>query len=443
MRGGQDDDPDTTTGVSDDDPDPIRDGTAAMGDAGGPTGGVFGTPPAVADDHADVPPPPHHAGPNLPASAARAPVPMVDPIAQPRPGAAAWYRTDEERARSVYRRANPWYRRLARGVIGVAFLGVAVVGVYAGARAVQSYVDRDQLPAPGADVPEIRATSFLVTSAAPAPAVDGTLTLDTDTGAFEFVGRATGPQSGVQVVSPDGATGYLRVGTAPWRAATESDVEAAAVRTAVSYLIDDDNADAILTNRLRRGFVDLVTEVDEGTGDDRLTRYDMTLDTDLFARDFPLQWQEFRSDAVPGAEPGRAVPVTIWLDRDEVLVRVRDEQANWAWERLTYSDQPFQPIDPADDGETRLVQVACVSDDNSIFWQTPFPSCDQALVVARDAAADLATAFDDLDRTIARLCSTMEREEGPLPATPDEVALATALVEADVCRGDPTIFATG
>ena len=384
-------------------------------------------------------------GPTLPASDPLPPIPMVDRVTQPRPGAATWYRSDEERAKSVYRRANPWYRRLARGVVGLAFLGVAAVGAYAGARAIQNYLERDQLPAQGAEVPEIRATSFVVLAAAPAPAVDGTLTLDATTRAFEFVGRATGPQSGLQVVSPDGTTVYVRRGAAPWRAATDGEGDATAVRTAVAYLANDDSADDILTNRLRRGFVDLLTEVDEGTGDDRLTRYEMAVDTERFARDFPLQWQEYRSDAVPGAEPIADGRVTIWLDGDAVLMRVEDQQTNWSWERLTYSDQPFRPVDPANEAQTRVVQVACVSDDNSIFWQTPLASCDQALIVARETATSVgvATAFDDLDRTVARLCSTMEREDGPLPATADEAVLADALVEAAVCRGDPAIFTPG
>jgi hypothetical protein len=384
--------------------------------------------------------------PLLPSSPARAPQPMVEPSSHHRPSSAAtWYRTDEERAKSVYRRANPWYRRLARGVIGLAFLGVAVVGAYAAARAVQDYLERDDLPAQGAEVPPFRATSFVVTAAPPAPAVDGTLTLDTETGAFEFVGRATGPQSGLQVVSPDGVAVFVRQGAGAWRGAGEGDGDATAVRTAAGYLADDDSADDILTNRLRRGFVELVDQVDEGSGDEQLTRYEMTLDTDRFARDFPLQWQEYQSGAVPGSTAGDDVPVTIWLDGDDVLMRVVDEQANWSWERLTYSGQPFQPLDPTDESETRIVQVACVSDDNSIFWQTPFASCDEALVAARAAAgtAGLTDAFDDLDRMVASVCSTMERDDGPVPATADETALATALVDAGVCRGDPTVFTPG
>lgn len=402
---------------------------------------IFDTPPADAEAVDDLPPPPP-AGPTLPRSEAKPPPPMVDPISQPRPGASTWYRSDEERSKSVYRRANPWYRRLARAVIGIAFLGVAAVGLYAGARAVQNWLDRDQLPAAGAEVPEIRSTSFIVVSASPAPTLDGTLTIDTNTRAFEFVGRAGGPQSGLQVASADGTTVYIRQGAAPWRAAVEGDQVVGDVGIAVAYLADADTADEILTNRLRRGFVDLDAQIDEGDGADRLVRYEMTIDTTAFASEYPLQWQEFQDDAVPGAQSDPAAPVTIWLDADDVLMRVRDELANWSWERLTYSDQPFRPVDPANDADTRIVQVACVSDDNRVFWQTPLPSCDAALTAAADAAADAGVTFDDVGQQVAETCSAMEREDGPLPATSDEATLAAALVQAGVCRGDPTIFVT-
>ena len=39
-----------------------------------------------------------------------------------------------------------------------------------------------------------------------------------------------------------------------------------------------------------------------------MTRYEMALDTDRFARDFPLQWQEYQAGAVPqGAFPSYAL----------------------------------------------------------------------------------------------------------------------------------------
>jgi hypothetical protein len=37
----------------------------------------------------------------------------------------------------------------------------------------------------------------------------------------------------------------------------------------------------------------------------------------------------------------------MWTDDDHVVVRLRDDQTHWAWERLTYTDERFVPIDPA------------------------------------------------------------------------------------------------
>jgi hypothetical protein len=276
---------------------------------------------------------------------------MVGQAARPQPGASTWYRNDTERARSVYRRANPWHRRLLRGLIGLTLATAVGTGLYVGAREIQDVLERDQLPPPGVEVPRIASTSLVVTSTAPAPAVDGTVTFDTTSLAFEFVGRVGGPQSGLQIISPDGSSVYVRSGDSPWRESDRADEEVSGVLTAVRYLADDDSADDILTNRLRRGFVELLLEVTEGVGDDRLVRYELNVDTRAFARDFPLQWQAFRDDAVPGAQLDSEVPLTIWLDPDGTLVRVRDRRANWAWERLTSSDEPFRPVDPSEDAE--------------------------------------------------------------------------------------------
>lgn len=386
-------------------------------------------------------PPRRPVEPELPEVPAVAPPPMVAPSTRPVPGSSTWYRTDEDRNRSVYRRANPWYRRVARGVIGVTLLGLLGVGVYVGARAVQDYFDRDRLPAPGVDIPEVRSTTFLVTSSSPAPAVDGTLTLDADTGAFEFVGRATGPQSGVQLASPDGSTVYLRRGNGPWSVAGSSDGDANAVGRAVRYLSDDDTADDILTNRLRRGYVTLDRQVDEGVGDDRLTRYEMRIDTRSFSADYPIQWQEFRDDAIPGVREESALPVTIWLDTDGLLVRVRDDSTGWAWERLASTDQPFV-VEPPDTVAADVVRISCAAGD--VVWQTPLPTCDgafelgRALALTTGVVADAADPAADL--AVATLCLAMERDEPPVPVSAEEAALATALVDSGVCAGDPGVF---
>ena len=73
----------------------------------------------------------------------------------------------------------------------------------------------------------------------------------------------------------------------------------------------------------------------------------MVLDTDDYSTNYPLQWQDFEENVIPGIAEADAVPVTMWIDDDNVVVRLRDDQTHWAWERLTYSDQRFVPVDPA------------------------------------------------------------------------------------------------
>jgi hypothetical protein len=282
---------------------------------------------------------------------------MTARVATPTRGAETWYRTDQDRYRSVHRRANPWYRRLARGIIGLSFVAAAGIGLFYGARLVQDYLDRDRLPDQGADVPTIRATSFEVRSTSPAPVLDGTLTIDAETKAFEFTGRGTGTQAGTQVVSPDGSTTYVRRGTGSWQTAIANDQIVADVRRAVSYLADDDSADDILTSQLRRGFVDLIDRTEIGTGGDELRRYELRLDTRSFSANFPIQYQEFEDRAIPGVQDVRGLLVTITLDDKNVLVAVDDAGTNWSWQRLTYTDQPFAPIDPADDLLNNTIQI--------------------------------------------------------------------------------------
>lgn len=283
----------------------------------------------------------------LPDAPPKAPVAMVGESVRPQTGAATWYRTDEDRNRSVRRLANPWYRRLARGVVGLSLVTALGLGLYFGARLVQDYLDRDRLPAQGADVPVVRATSIEIRSTTPAPVLDGTLTMDAQTGAFEYTGRGTGIQAGVQVVSPDGVVTYVRRGDGEWQVATASDTVSADVLRAVSYLRNDDSADDILTSQLRRGYVDLIERTEIGEGSDELRQYEMRIDTAEFDEDYPLQYQEFADRAIPGVQPVRGLLVTITLDDEDVLVAVDDMTTNWSWQRLSYSDQSFQPLDPA------------------------------------------------------------------------------------------------
>lgn len=256
------------------------------------------------------------------------------------------YRSEEARAKSVYRRANPWWRRILRGLIGVGLLAGAGVLVYFGVGIVQDFLGRDRLPTAGADVPDISSASFQVTAGSPSPTIDGTLSIDLSTSAFEFVGRPTGLQEGLQVVSPDGSNTYVRTTGSDWRTATPSDAIVGALQGAIPFLRAVDGPDAVLENRLRQGSVELVDQVNEGVGDDKLRRYELELDTDNYGAKWPLQWNEYQSAVIPALGVASVVPITMTLDEDNVVVRLDAPQSNWAWERLTYSAIGISIVDP-------------------------------------------------------------------------------------------------
>ena len=269
-------------------------------------------------------------------------------------GASTWYRTDQQRYKSVYRRANPWYRRLARAVVGLVMIAVLAGFLYFGAQRVQDYVNRDKLPKPGQDAPQFASTSFLVTSTAPAPELDGTITFDTASRAFEFVGTSTPapdgsvrPQSGLEVVSPDGTRVYTRQDGGGWRVPADGDEDVAAIMRSVPYLLGVNDADDILEKQLRKHFIELTDEATEGAKPDARERYEMTVDTRDYSADYPLQWGDFQERVIPGIAESSAVPVTMWTDDEHVVVRLRDDETHWAWERLTYTDVPFEAVDPA------------------------------------------------------------------------------------------------
>lgn len=256
------------------------------------------------------------------------------------------YRSEQARSKAVYRRANPWWRRALRALIGACLLAAAGIGVYFGVGLVQDFVGRDRLPSAGTDVPDIGSASFQITSSSPSPTIDGTLSIDFGMYAFEFVGRPTGPQEGLQVVSPDGTTIYLRTTGSEWRAANPEDDIVGALQAAIPFLRSVDGPDAVLENRLRQGSVELVDEVDEGVDDDQLRRYELEIDTDYYSDKWPLQWNSYQVEVVPALAIGDAVPVVMTLDDDNVVVRLSAPESNWAWERLTYSEFGISIADP-------------------------------------------------------------------------------------------------
>lgn len=259
--------------------------------------------------------------------------------------ARARYRSDSDRSRSVHRLANPLPRRFARLIVGAVIVAMVGGGLYLGVREFEQWWNRDRLPSIGADTPTIRATSFRIDSEAPAPALDGTLTIDAETGAFEFVGSDDGPHAGWHVISPDGDRIVARLGDDRWETADETDRVATDASIAAGFLAKSHNVDRILSNAARR-HVELVQQSTDVTAAGELTRYDLLYDTRAFSRTNLLEWTEFRRDAIPGVTELAALPVTVWVDERDVLVRVVDDTSGWRWERLADVDEPFQPTDP-------------------------------------------------------------------------------------------------
>jgi hypothetical protein len=400
----------------------------------------------LVDDLVDDPDEPH-----LPAGSVAAPSPLDAPTSHTyATPAASVYRSPDDRNRSVYRRANPWYRRLARGVVALAILGGLGVAVYFGAREVQDYLDRDRLPSPGAEPPDIGQSTFVVRSTVGEAPLQGTLTVDFDSGAYEFVGTPGGPNSADNLTSPDGEQVFAQTGSNSWQPVDPAAPVIASIDRVISLVSNDLTADAILTNRLRRGYVDLIREIDEGEGDALRTRYDLELQLAAFADDFPLQWQDFRRDAIPsiGEEPRHAV--TIWVDPDDVLVGVDDAATGWAWERIDSSPGAFSAFQPTASqiveagapGPTSSLECRIVELD--LAWDTALASCDEAIATGRQLAvqAELAETPDNpaADLAFASVCTVLQGTESRTYDDPQFPILGGLLVDAGVCPGNTALL---
>lgn len=244
------------------------------------------------------------------------------------------YRSDQDRSRRVYRRANPVWRRLLRGVIALALSGAVAVGVYYGAREVQHFLDRDRLPSPGLDLPQVGWSTFLLRSVPPGPELDGTLRLDLTSGAYEFVGRTGGPQAGVRLARQAGGTPRIDTGGG-WRDGA-ADRLVGALDEAIGYVRGVLGPDDVLEARLRRDFVDLLDRQTDVTATAELTRYEMSFDTAAFSSQYPVQWAGYETAIAPALEAEPLVPVTMVLDESHVVVRLEAPRSGWAWERLEY-----------------------------------------------------------------------------------------------------------
>ena len=251
----------------------------------------------------------------------------------------------------MYRRANPWYRRLGRGLLALVIVAALGVGVVLGVTTLSAYLERDKLPSPGAEPVAFRQTSFLISSSAPSPELDGTLTIDIGTRAYQFVGGVAGAQADTEVVSPDGSRVYVRVGGGDWRAAGPADAVVADLNTVIPHLVGVVDSDDVLVPNLRKGgFVDLVDQSELGPDDNAVDRYEMAIDTARFSAEYPLQWQDYIARVVPSMVVAPSVPVTMSIDSSEVVVGIDDQLSHWTWQRLNYLPSPFAPLDPASGG---------------------------------------------------------------------------------------------
>jgi hypothetical protein len=243
---------------------------------------------------------------------------------------------------------------------------------------------------------------------------------------------------------------FAQTGSNSWQPVDPAAPVIASIDRVIGLVSNDGNADAILTNRLRRGYVDLIREIDEGEGDDLRTRYDLELQLAAFADDFPLQWQDFRRDAVPGIAEDPRHPMTIWVDPENVLVGVDDAGTGWAWERVDYSPSSFaafQPtpsqiveagaLAPATSLECRIVEL-------NLAWVTALASCDEAIVTGQQLAvqAGLADTPDNpaADLAFASVCSVLQGTEPRTYDDPQFLALGGLLVDAGVCPGNSALL---
>jgi hypothetical protein len=305
------------------------------------------------------------------------------------------------------------------------------------------------LPPESPEIPEVRETTILVTSTSPELSLQGTLSFDTQSGAFEFVGLAGSPNATDRLTSPDGGDVYIANANATWQLANGDEEIIATVQQAISVLSDANTADEILTNPLRNGYVELIDQIEEGSESDQLDRYDVALDLTGFAESFPLQWSEFQQEAIPGVQESRHHVTSLWLDDESVLVRVQDEETGWNWERLAYSADeyvafqppPTQVIDPGT--QEAATGIDCRLDAIEAGWTTTLPTCEDSASVGRQIAASVGLGdgaeAPEAELAFASVCATLQGGE---PRTFEDQAyleLAGLLVDAGVCPGDTSL----
>lgn len=384
-------------------------------------------------------------------------------------GRPATERSNEERIKRIKRKADPWYRRVIRIGIQLGLLVAIIGGVAFVVRAVVESETKIELPPPGGGDGVIRSTTITLTLGPPTdsapgvppsgPGVAGTVIVDPATGAFEFSGSADGPQRGLDIAGRLGIATFVRSTSTggEWRVVIPGgvdDASASAVERSVRAVADAASVDEILTDTVRGRYVTLLAA--ETIDDERLgrsERFDLEIDTERFADEFPLRWHAFETGAVPGAPATSALPVSVRLSDDRILLEVVADSVGWSWRRLSWSADPFVPAVLVPDPSTYTIRAACTSKDGRLVWETTFASCQEALDAARgladqtgattiltDGGLPDAAVTERIESAVPRLCAAMENPFQLTPVDAWEVPFGAALVAAAVCIGDPTIL---
>jgi hypothetical protein len=225
------------------------------------------------------------------------------------------------------------------------------------------------------------------------------------------------------------------------------------VLAAISAVADASTVDEVLTEVVRARYVTLLDaeSVTEALGP--ATRYDLAIDTERFADEFPLRWRAFTTGAVPGSGTTSPLPLSVRLTDDRMLVAVDAARAGWSWRRASWSVDPFVPEALLPDPSSSTIRAACTTDGGEVYWETPIASCDEALATARGVAeqtgataalADAGVPGADIgpriDQTVARLCEAMANPQELVDVEEWEATFGAALVTAGICVGDPTVL---
>ena len=218
-----------------------------------------------------------------------------------------------------------------------ALLAGVLIGGYFAIDALADYLNRDRLPAPGVDSADVLSASYHVQYGPPAGGLVGDITVDHGSGTYRFTGAADTDLAGIEVVGDAAGRLALRQGEGPWEAGW-ADPRAEQLVALARYL-DVVDTDDVLTTTWRDGYVSIDDQENEvpAAGVDETTMYAVLFDSARYATDHPFQWNEWVATVLPLPAAVDDTLVTMWVDDDSVIRRFENADAEFLWERVTYS----------------------------------------------------------------------------------------------------------